>query len=462
MRHRVTRRPRDGHLPLSCSQERLWFILRLHPDIRAYQFQATIALTGKLDTGALREALTEVVRRHEIFRTTFADSRDGPRQIVHPPFPVDLPLDDVSEQPDSERAARRALDEAVDVDIPVDRLPLIRWRLVRLADDRHVLLHLEHHLIHDGWGFNVFLAELSELYRAYASGQPSPLSEPELQFADFAAWQQDWVRGPSAQRQLDYWRRRLDGVPHLVDLPTDHPRTPARRFAGAAPRFVVRAELADRLRELARRERVSLFVVMLAAYAVLLRDWSGKEDFCVASGVAARHAPETERMLGMIVNTVALRTDLRADPAFPELLRRVRDTTFGALEHQDVPFDQVVAALRPRRQPGRQLLSDVAFSFHDSPLRTVEMPDLRAEVTVGMSNHTAKFDLSVIAIPEAEQAAGQPGRAVPGEVELIWEYDTDLFDAATIARMADRYDRLLTAVVADPQARLSTLIERAS
>ncbi|WP_229074962.1 condensation domain-containing protein [Actinoplanes sp. DH11] len=461
-RPRVTRADhRAEPVPLSCSQERLWFLLKLHPGIRAYQFQATIALTGKLNTGALRRALTEIVRRHEIYRTTFADGRTGPRQIVHPPFMVDLPVTDLRDAPDPEDAARRTLADAVAIDVPVEELPLVRWRLLRVADDRHLLLHLEHHLIHDGWAFNIFLEELSVLYQAYTGGQPSPLSEPEIQFADFAAWQQNWVRGPGAQRQLDYWRRQLDGVAHLVDLPADHPRATKRRFAGAAPRFVLAAELADGLRTLARRERVSLFVVMLAAFSVLLQHWSGKDHFCVASGVAGRSDPATHGLLGMIVNTVALRADLHGDPDFTELLKRVRATTFGALEHQDVPFDQVVAALRPQRQPGRQPLSDVGFSFHDSPLRTVPMPDLRAEVTVGLSNHSAKFDVGVVAIPQAEQVVGQPGVTASGEVELVWEYDADLFDAATITRMSGRYERLLAAVVADPGVPVSALMRKA-
>ncbi|MFF1832859.1 condensation domain-containing protein [Streptomyces sp. NPDC058231] len=449
--------PRSGHLPLSCSQERLWFVLQLHPGIRAYQFQATIELTGTLDGDALAGALTEVVRRHEIYRTTFADGAEGPRQVVHPPFRVELPVDDLRGEPHPESAARRVIRSAVDAEIPVERLPLVHWRLLRVTDDRHILLHLEHHLVHDGWAFNLFIDELATVYEAYAAGRPSPLPEPELQFADFAAWQRSWLDGPAADEQLAYWRKQLDGVPHFLDLPTDRPRTAVRRFTGDAPRFVVPAHVADRVRGLARRERVSLFTVMLAAFEVLLHHWSGKDDFSVASGVAGRGRPETERLLGMVVNTVALRADLRGDPSFRELLGRVRATTFGALEHQDLPFDRVVAALRPRRVPGRQALCEVLFAFHDAPMRAVRIPGLEVEVIPGITNGSAKFDLNVIAIPRAEQAVGQRGHQESGAIEFIWEYDRDLFDAATVSGAAEEYERLLTAVVTDPGARVSAL-----
>ncbi|WP_406192421.1 MULTISPECIES: condensation domain-containing protein [unclassified Streptomyces] len=452
--------PRDGYLPLSSSQERLWFVLQLHPGIRAYQFQAEIKLVGALDADALAAVLTEVVRRHEIYRTTFTDGPEGPAQVVHPPFQVPLPVEDLRDAPDPDAAAEEAIREAIAENIPVGRLPLVHWRLLRVASDRHILLHLEHHLIHDGWAFNVFVEELCALYEAYASDRVSPLPEPELQFADFAAWQRTWLAGPDAEKQLAYWTRQLSGVPYFLDLPTDRPRTAARRFVGDAPRFTVPAHLADQVRALARSERVSLFTVMLAAFEVLLHGWSGMNDFCVASGIAGRSRPETERLLGMVVNTVALRADLRGDPDFGELLDRVRTTTLGALQHQDIPFDHVVAALRPPRIPGRQALCEVLFAFHDAPLGTVRMPGLKAEVTPGVTNGSAKFDLSVIAIPRAEQAIGHGGAQESGDIEFIWEYDQDLFDAETIERVAGQYERLLTAVTVNPRALVSALNER--
>lgn len=453
----ITPVPRDGTvpLPLSSAQERLWFMQRLHPGMLAYQFQAKIEFTGALDPGVLAAALTEVVRRHEAYRTTFAEGPDGPVQVVHPPHPVELPVEDLrGAGPTAESDVIRA---AVAAEIPVDRLPLVHWRLLRTADDRHVLLHLEHHLVHDGWGFNLFVDELCALYRAFAAGEPSPLPEPDVQFADFAAWQRSWLDGPDAEKQLAYWREQLDGVPYFLDLATDRPRTPRRRFTGDAPRFTVPGELADAVRALAARERVPLFSVMLAAFEVLLAGWSGQDDFCVATGMAARTRPEVDGMFGMLVNTVALRADLRGDPTFRELLGRVRKTTFGALQHQDLPFDRVVAALRPPRVRGRQPLCEVLFAFHDSPSRAVRIPGLDVEVTPGVSNGSAKFDLNVIAIPRAEQTIGQRDRATTQAVEFIWEYDADLFDAATVARAAARYERLLAAVTAAPETRISAL-----
>ncbi|MFF0433785.1 condensation domain-containing protein [Streptomyces sp. NPDC004327] len=449
--------PRDGTvpLPLSSAQERLWFMQRLHPGMLAYQFQAKIELTGTLDARVLAAALTEIVRRHEAYRTTFAETPDGPVQVVHPPYEVGLSVEDLRGA--GEGAEADVIRAAVAAEIPVDRLPLVHWRLLRTAEDRHVLLHLEHHLVHDGWAFNLFVDELCALYRAFAAGEPSPLPEPGVQFADFAVWQRSWLASPAADAQLAYWRRQLDGVPYFLDLATDRPRTPRRRFTGDAPRFTVPGELADAVRALAARERVPLFSVMLAAFQVLLSGWSGQDDFCVATGMAARTRPEVDGMFGMLVNTVALRADLRGDPSFRELLRRTRTTTFGALEHQELPFDRVVAGVRPPRVRGRQPLCEVLFAFHDSPSRAVRIPGLQVEVTPGVSNGSAKFDLNVIAIPRAEQTIGQPDRAGARAIEFIWEYDRDLFDAATVARAAGRYERLLAAVTAAPETRISAL-----
>ncbi|MEU7580891.1 condensation domain-containing protein [Streptomyces sp. NPDC041068] len=448
--------PHPDPVPLSRSQERLWFLLHLNRGMRAYQFQATFELNGALDATALAQALTEVVRRHEVYRTTFADGRDGPRQIVHPPFPVELPVEDLCDAADPEEAARAVVREAVRVDIPFDRLPLVNWRLLRTGSDRHVLLHLEHHLIHDGWGFNVFVEELCALYGAYAQGLPSPLPEPALQFADYAVWQREWLQSADAERQRAFWTQQLDGVPPYFDLPTDRPRTARRRFTGDTLRVTVPARVADEVRDLARRERVSLFTVMLAAFQVLLHGWSGKDDFCLGTGIAGRGRPETQNLLGMLVNTVALRADLRDALTFREVLTRVRATTLGAVQHQELPFDQVVAALRPPRVPGRQPLSEVMFAFHDSPLGAMTMPGLDVSVTVGVSNGSAKFDLSVVAIPRAEQAVGK-AENTERDIELVWEYDHELFDAETVAWAARRYEELLAAVAADPHLRLAAL-----
>ena len=451
---------RDRPLPLSFSQERLWFMQQLHPGIRAYQFQATVELTGRLDPRALSRALTEIVRRHEIYRTTFVDGEDGPCQVVHPPFPVDPGRTDLRGTAAPDAAARALIHAEIAVEIPIDRLPLVRWRLLRVADDRHILLHIEHHLVHDGWAFNIFLNELCALYEAYAAGEPSPLPEPRIQFADFAVWQREQLDGPVAERQIDYWRAALRGVPQYLEL-SARPYPLVRRFTGDAPRIELPAATADRARELARREDKTLFMVMLAAFQVLLYDWSGQEEFCVGSGIANRRWPGTERLLGMIVNTVALRADLRGDPTFRELLTRVQATTLGAYANQDVPYDRVVAALRPVRKPGRQPLCQVLFSFHDSPLRA-RVQGLEIEVVEGIANGTAKFDLNIIAIPRAEQLGRDAGRAggVAGGITLIWEYDGDLFEHATIAAAAERYRRLLAAAIADPPARLSDLTAR--
>lgn len=457
----IRRAPRDRPLPLSYAQERLWFLLQLHPGIRSYQHQARIELTGALDPAALEAALTEIIRRHEVYRTTFAENNGVPVQVVHPPFPVTLPVNDLRQEADPEAAAAERIRAEVSAEIPLDRLPLVRWRLLRLSGDRYTLLHVEHHLVHDGWGFNAFLNELFALYTAEVTGTPPALPEPEVQFADYAVWERSWMDGPAAERRLAYWREQLRGVPQFLDLPTDRPRPPIRRFAGDAPRFTLPGDLADGLRELARRERCTLFMTMMAAFQLLLGDWSGQDHFCVGSGVANRHTPETERLFGMIVNTVAVRADLRGEPTFRELLGRVRATMSGVQANGDVPFDRVVAALRPERVLGRHPLCQVSLAFHDSPLWAVRMPGLDVEIVPGITNGSAKFDINVVVIPHAEQAVGQAGAATGQSIDFFWEYDSDLFDAATMTEVVRRYRRLLEAAVADPSASVYDLAERA-
>jgi aspartate racemase len=324
---------------------------------------------------------------------------------------------------------------------------LVRWTLARIGAREHILVHIEHHLIHDGWSFTVFLRETVELYKAFSRGNPSPLPDLSLQFADFALWQRQWMRGAVADSQLAYWKRQLAGCPVLA-LPTDRPRPAVQSFRGAAPRVEIPFRLYDSLRALSRREGVTLFVTMLSAFVALLHRYSGQDDICVGSGIANRRWRETEGLIGMMLNNVALRADLSGNPSFRELLRSVREVTFGAFAHQDLPFDQVVKALSPERDLSRNPLFQVMFSFHDSPMPDLLFPGLKVELAEALSSGSAKFDLNIIAIPRVKQRAG---------ITLVWEYATDLFDAATITRMMDHYRMLLEGIVADPGRRVSEL-----
>lgn len=449
---------RDPPLPVSFPQEQAWFMQQLEPGNLAYQSQSVLRFDGALDVAALERALAQLVRRHEILRTSFPAVDGRPVQVVHAPWSVRLDVEDLRPVPETERetAARRLVDSFVRLPFVLDTLPLVRWRLLRLADASHWLVHSEHHLVHDGWSFTVFLRELALLYRAFAAGLPSPLPEAPLQFADFAVWQRRALEGRRGEAQRAYWTDRLAGTPPLLDLPSDRPRPRRQSFRGAAPRFELPRELLDGLRRLSRREGATLFMTMLAAFLALLRRYTSQDDLCVGSGVANRRWRGTEGLLGMIVNTVALRVDVSGDPSFRDLLRRVRECTLSASSHQDLPFGSVVEALNPDRSLSHPPIYQVLFSFHDSPLDPLDLGGIALTAEEAVSNGSAKFDMNVIVVPRSERVTG--GAATdedPGT--LIWEYSSDLYDAATIARMADHYRNVLRGALAAPGARVSQL-----
>lgn len=448
--------PRLGDLPLSFSQERVWFLQQLNPSAAAYHFQATLHMLGRLDPAALERSLAELVRRHEILRTTFPARAGRPIQLVHPAQPVELPIIDLQGAPNPTAAAHERIAAELGAPFDLTRLPLIRWSLLRLRPDEHILLHVEHHLLHDGWSFNLFLRELLAIYQAFCAGRPSPLPEPAIQFVDYAAWQRRWVQSDAAAAQRAYWAQQLAESPPILELPADHPRPPVQSFRGAAVRVELPIELCEALRALSRSEGVTLFMTLLAAFLTLLQRYTGQSDLCVGSGVANRRRRETEGLIGMIVNTVALRTDLAGNPSFRELLGRVRKVALGAYAHEDLPFSDIVETLHPDRNLSYMPLYQVMFSAHDSPLPQLALPGLRIDLLEGISNGSAKSDLNVVVIPRAEQHMGQAS-AAPAGITMVWEYSTDLFEASTVARVVESYETLLRGVVADPGQRLAEL-----
>ncbi|HYR11514.1 MAG TPA: amino acid adenylation domain-containing protein, partial [Longimicrobium sp.] len=450
----LVRVDRNQPLPLSFSQRAIWFFQELSPGMKSYNFQAATRFEGRLDVDALARALTELVRRHEIFRTVFVAVDGEPRQVIQGPWPVDLPVTDLrhlagdAQQAELERLLRAEFQKP----FHLGELPLIRWTLYRTGEDEHVLASVEHHFVHDGWSFGVYLRELAALYTAYAAGEASPLPEPEVQFADVAVWQHAWMRTPEAARQLAYWREKLTPEPPVLELRTDRPRPAEMSFRGRTRRHLLPPELARAARESGRARGVTLYMTLLAAFQVLLHRYTGQADFAVGGGVANRNERAAEGVIGMIVNTVALRADLAGDPTVAELLERVRATTLQAYAHREVPFGEVVEALQPERRLSHLPIYQVAFSFQDVPYPSLELPGARMSVTEALSNESAKFDLQVISLPRASQRA-----ADDDEVTMIWEYATDLFDDATIERMEGHYRALLAGMLANPDARVSTL-----
>ncbi len=437
---------REGPLPLSFAQRQLWVVERMGGAEGVYDVPLALRLAGPLEPAALGRALREIVRRHEALRTVFPAAPGGePVQVVLPPASRALAVADLAALPAAAREAEaaRLVAGAARAPFHLERGPLFRARLLRLDPGEHVLLLEMHHVVTDEWSQGVMLRELGALYGAFLRGEPSPLPEPRLRYADYAAWQREQLRGETLERLLAWWTRRLAGAPPALDLPADRPRPAAQSFRGARHDRVLDPALARRLRALARERGATPFMVLLAAFHVLLARYTGEDDLVVGTPVAGRTRPELEGMVGFFVNTVALRVDGSGDPVFGELLGRVREATLGAWEHQDLPFDRLVEALDTPRDPARNPVFQVAVSYH-APAPPPELAGLDVRPLPHRTT-TAKFDLSLHLADDG------------GGIRCAWEYARDLFDAATVARMAEHLAALLGGAAADPDRRVSTL-----
>jgi amino acid adenylation domain-containing protein len=432
--------PRDGPLPLSFAQRRLWFIDQLEPGSAAYNLPYAVRLRGRLDAAALERALAELVRRHESLRTRFPSVDGEPVQAIDPAGPVLLARADLSTEADVEAALRTlCADEALR---PFDLAagPLLRATLARVGEDDHALLLTLHHAVSDGWSTGVLVRELSALYIAFAAGEASPLAPLPLQYADYAAWQRGRLAGEALEAQLAWWRETLRDAPPLLEIPTDHPRPPVPRGEGGTIRFALPNETTGALRTLARGEGATLFMTLLAGWQLLLSRWSGQEDVCVGTPVAGRTRLETEGVVGLFVNTLVLRGDLSGAPSFRELLRRARETTLGAFQHQELPFERLVEELAPARALGHApLFQAMLLLLRNDAREALRLDGLQAEV-LEPAEGAPKFDLT-LALTEA-------GEALEGTLA----YRADLFDAATAERMAEHFGALLAAVAAEPDA----------
>jgi amino acid adenylation domain-containing protein len=443
--------PRGGRLPLSFAQQRLWFLEQRLPGTPLYNIPDAFRFAGELNVAALAAALGETVRRHESLRTTFPALRGEAIQWIAPPNPRTsrrpLPLVDLTALPAAVREPEAARWVAAEGERPFDlaRGPLLRALLLRLDAAEHWLPLTLHHIVSDAWSAGVLVREVAALYRACVAGEASPLPEPRLQYADFAAWQRRWLAGDVLAGHLDYWRRQLAGAPPVLDLPTDRPRPPGPYHRGATRPVRLSPELAAALKALARRESATLFMVLLAVFQVLLRHLSRRDDVVVGTDIANRNHADTERMIGFFINQLVLRTRLGGDPGFTELLARVREATLGAYAHQDMPFDLLVDDLLPER-PHHAPLFQVKFFLENTPAERIELPGLSlSRLPVDM--RTAKLDLTLALQETPEGLAG-------------WiNYSTDLFEARTITRLMRQFTRLAEAVAARPEARLHELDE---
>jgi amino acid adenylation domain-containing protein len=438
--------PRHSELPLSFAQQRLWFLDQLQPGSPFYNLFSAVRMQGELDLNALTESFGELVRRHEALRTVFADVDGKPVQVIMPARKLSLELRDLRGLAEDEREAEAMRLAAEDVQRPFDlsRGPLMRVGLLQLGEQEHILLLCIHHIISDGWSTRVLIRELVTLYDNFSSGRPSPLAELGIQYADFARWQREWLQGDVLLTQLEYWRGQLAGAPAVLEFPTDRPRPAVQTFRGARESLVFPKELAEAVQVLSRREGVTQFMTLLAAFKVLLGRYSGQADIVVGTPIAGRNQIEIEELIGFFVNTLVLRTDLSGGPSFRELLGRVREASLGAAAHQDLPFEKLVEELQPERDLSRSPLFQVMFALQNVPKDEFELKTLTLS-PIEADSGTAKFDLTMFFHPTEDGLLG------------ILEYNTDLFDAETARRMLAHYEVLLRGVVADPEQRISSL-----
>ncbi len=420
---------------------------RFEPHSAAYNIAAAFRLTGPLEVEVLERGLNEIVRRHEVLRTTIAMIEERLVQIVYPLQTLRIASVDLGQFAEDERVVRvsQLATEHAQKPFDLSRLPLIRVKLLRLTEAEHVLLLSMHHIIGDGWSTGVFIRELAAVYKSFAAGQPSPLEELPLQYADFAIWQEEWLRGEVLETQLAYWRQQLEGAPPVLELPTDRSRPAVESFKGARYPFVLSADLTTTLKALSRKESATLFMTLLAAFQTLLYRYTGQQDIVVGSPIANRNRAETEHLIGFFVNALVMRTKLAGNPPFTELLSAVREMTLGAYAHQDLPFEKLVEELQPKRDLSRAPIFQVMFILQNAPTSALELAGVTLSA-MEIDNKTAKFDLTLSMHEEG-------GEYLSGDLE----YNSDLFDAATIARLAGHFETILEAIVKAPHQGIDEL-----
>ncbi|MFF5547871.1 amino acid adenylation domain-containing protein [Streptomyces olivaceoviridis] len=445
---RIARGDREaGPLPLSFAQHRLWFLDRLTPDSPEYLVPTALRVRGALDVTALGTALSGLVARHEVLRTSFpADDSGTPRQVITAPWQVEVTVHDLRAEADAETRAVEVLRTEATRPFDLDAGRLLRADVVRLADDDHFLLLTVHHIVSDGWSSGIMARELRELYAAAVAGREASLPELPIQYADFAAWQREQLTGPETERHLAYWRERLARVTPL-ELPTDHQRPARPSGGGDVVTFSVPQEVAEALRSTASGQGASLFMALLSLFQIILARYCRQDDIAVGTPIAGRNRAETEDLIGFFVNTLVLRTDLSGDPTFTELLARVKDTALGAYDHQDLPFERLVEELAPDRDLSRNPLFQTMFVLQapgSAEGRAWELEGTRTE-PVEIERGVAKFDLTLTAVESADG------------LRAVLEYRTDLFERATIERMAGHFATLAASVASAPRARLSEL-----
>ena len=455
---------RDGNIPLSFAQQRLWFLDELVPNNPFYNVPAALRVTGALYFPALQQTFNEILRRHEALRTTLAVVAGEPVQRIADAFHLPIYVFDLRNLPEESRQTEANRLTAKEAQRPFNLSTdlLLRVTLLHLDDGEYLLMLNMHHIVSDGWSIGVLIQELGALYTAFAIGKPSPLPELSVQYADFAKWQREWLQGEVLETQLAYWRRQLNGI-SMLNLPADRPRPAVQSYRGKRLLLQLPKPLSEALEMLSQRQGVTLFMTMLAAFQTLLYHYAQQEDIVVGSPIANRNRSEIEALIGFFVNSLVLRTDLSGNPTFLELLNRVKAVALGAYAHQDLPFEKLVAELHPDRALNQNPLFQVAFALQNAPAQPLELPELTFSPQQ-LDVQTARFDLELHLwerSPNSSESNESPSNKLWVDtsegISGMMIYSADLFDEATISRMIGHFQTLLESIVANPEERIAHL-----
>ncbi len=437
---------RTNKIPLSFAQQRLWFLEQLQPGSSTYHIPIAVRLTGSLNVEVLQQVINNIIQRHEVLRTNFTTIDQELIQVISPSRELVINLINLQFIPKTEQETKVkqiAIEEArKPFDLEQDLL--LRVTLLKLDETEYVILLTMHHIISDGWSMEVLVKEIATLYAAFSQNLPSPLTPLEIQYADFAVWQREWLQGEVLETQLGYWKQQLGGTLPVIQLPTDFPRSRVQSFRADTVSFKLPSEISDKLKSIAKAEGATLFMTLLAGFKVLLYRYTGQGDIVVGSPIANRNRAELEGLIGFFVNTLVLRTDLSQNPTFQEILRRVRQVTWDAYEHQDLPFEKLVEELHPERDLSYNPLFQIKFRLENPPTEKIEIPGLTLS-SLGQVNPTAKLDLSL-------DMYETPDGLVGG-----FEYNKDLFAETTIKRMVGHFCTLLEGITNQPNQRIGNL-----
>ncbi|HLO86302.1 MAG TPA: amino acid adenylation domain-containing protein, partial [Nostocaceae cyanobacterium] len=435
--------PRDKNIPLSFAQQRLWFFDQFAPGSPTYNLPRAVRLQGKLKINALAASLNEIIKRHEILRTSFVIVDGQPVQVISNTVNLDLPIVDLQNIPQKQRETElyRLAKKEAQTGFDLAQSPLLRGKLLQLDAEEYVILLTLHHIVSDGWSTDILIREIAALYTAFCTAKPYPLPQLPIQYADFAIWQRRWLEGEALKNQLAYWQKKLSGELTILQLPTDRPRPKVQTYTGKTLSYVLPKSLTEALKTLSQQEGVTLFMTLLAGFKTLLYRYTGQTDILVGSPIANRNRAEIENLIGFFVNTLVLRSQFSPNSTFRDLLKQVREVALGAYAHQDLPFEKLVEEIQPERNLSHNSLFQVMFVFQNGVNKQLDLPGLKVE-PLEVNNTTAKFDLTLV-LEEVEQG-----------LIANFEYNTDLFDEITISRLAANFEVLLTGIVDEPQQQI--------